>query len=41
MAMDTTYRSRASKNNIHRMRCIDCHPAGVPKRPPTVPVFGF
>jgi hypothetical protein len=32
MAMDTTYRSRASTNNIHRMRCIDCHPAGVPKK---------
>lgn len=30
--MDTTYRSRASKINIHRMRCIDCHPAGVPKK---------
>ena len=30
--MDTTYRSRTSKNNIHRMRCLDCHPAGVPRK---------
>ena len=30
--MDTTFRSLASKNNIHRMKCIDCHPGGVPKK---------
>ena len=30
--MDTTFRSRASRNNIHRMKCVDCHPAGVPKK---------
>ena len=32
--MDTTFRARASKHNIHTMRCLDCHPAGVPKRAP-------
>ncbi len=31
-AMDTTYRSRASKHNIHTVKCLDCHPAGVPKQ---------
>lgn len=31
-AMDTTYRSRASRNNIHRVRCLDCHPDGIPKK---------
>ena len=30
--MDTTCRSRRSPNNIHRMKCIDCHKDGVPKR---------
>jgi len=33
--MDTTFKSRMSKHNIHSMRCIDCHPSGVPKK--TVP----
>jgi hypothetical protein len=31
-AMDTTYRSRASKNNIHRVKCLDCHPGGAPAK---------
>lgn len=31
-AMDTTYRSRASSNNIHRVKCLDCHPGGTPKK---------
>jgi hypothetical protein len=31
-AMDTTYRSRASKHNIHRVTCLDCHPGGVPAK---------
>ena len=31
-AMDTTYRSRASSNNIHRVKCLDCHPGGAPKK---------
>jgi hypothetical protein len=29
-AMDTTYRSPASRNNIHRVKCLDCHPGGPP-----------
>ncbi|MDA3923642.1 MAG: multiheme c-type cytochrome [Kiritimatiellae bacterium] len=37
MAMDTTYRSRKSKHNIHRLKCIDCHTKGVPERPASVP----
>ena len=32
MKMDTTYRSSKSRNDIHRMKCIDCHKDGVPKR---------
>ena len=31
-AMDTTFRSPTSKNNIHRMTCIGCHPGGVPAK---------
>lgn len=31
-AMDTTFRSRKSTHNIHTMRCLDCHPSGVPKK---------
>jgi len=36
--MDTTYRSKTSRHNIHRVKCLDCHPDGVPKRPgkPTI-----
>jgi hypothetical protein len=30
--MDTTFRSLDSRHNIHRVACIDCHPAGVPKK---------
>lgn len=33
--MDTTFKSAASRNNIHRVRCADCHPRGVP--PPRSP----
>lgn len=32
-AMDTTFRSRTSKHNIHTVTCAECHPNGVPKRP--------
>ena len=32
--MDTTFHAHASKHNIHTMRCLDCHPGGVPKRAP-------
>lgn len=30
--MDTTFRSAASKHNIHFVKCEDCHTKGVPKR---------
>ncbi len=30
--MDTTFANRASKHNIHTVKCIDCHPKGVPPR---------
>ena len=30
--MDTTFRALDSRHNIHSVACIDCHPAGVPKR---------
>ena len=35
-AMDTSFRSRMSKHNIHSMTCAECHPNGVPKRPASV-----
>ena len=30
--MDTTYKSAASRHNIHFVKCADCHVAGVPAR---------
>ncbi len=30
--MDTTFHSPESKHNIHRVRCTDCHTAGVPTK---------
>jgi len=30
--MDTTFKSTASKHNIHWVKCADCHTHGVPKR---------
>jgi len=30
--MDTTFRSVDSRHNVHRVACIDCHPAGVPRK---------
>jgi hypothetical protein len=30
--MDTTFRSRSSRHNIHFFQCVDCHTHGVPKR---------
>lgn len=30
--MDTTFRSPQGRHNIHFVKCIDCHPAGVPKK---------
>jgi hypothetical protein len=31
--MDTTFRDGKSRHNIHTVKCLDCHPAGVPRRP--------
>jgi hypothetical protein len=28
--MDTTFKSRASRHDVHRVSCVDCHPTGVP-----------
>ena len=33
--MDTTFRSADSKHNVHWVKCIDCHPKGVPKKKET------
>ncbi len=30
--MDTTFKSRESRNDVHRVACIDCHPKGVPQK---------
>jgi hypothetical protein len=30
--MDTTFVNPTSKHNIHWVQCIDCHPAGIPKK---------
>ncbi|MGD0669994.1 MAG: hypothetical protein ABSB23_20845 [Bryobacteraceae bacterium] len=30
--MDTTFRSRTGRHNIHPFECLDCHIHGVPKR---------
>lgn len=30
--MDTTFASSTSKHDIHRVKCADCHPNGVPPR---------
>ncbi len=30
--MDTTFKSSESRHDIHRVACLDCHPAGVPQR---------
>jgi hypothetical protein len=32
--MDTTFKSAESRNDAHRVACLDCHPKGVPKRKP-------
>ena len=31
--MDTTFNSKASRHNIHFVKCLDCHPAGIPRKP--------
>ncbi len=33
--MDTTFKSSESRHDIHRVACLDCHPAGVPARKAT------
>jgi Outer membrane cytochrome MtrC/MtrF-like, domains II/IV len=30
--MDTTFKNKASKHNIHSVKCMDCHEKGVPKK---------
>ncbi len=30
--MDTTFKDKASKHNIHFVKCVDCHTKGVPKK---------
>jgi hypothetical protein len=30
--MDTSFKSAESRHDVHRVACLDCHPAGVPKK---------
>lgn len=30
--MDTSFKDKASKHNIHSVKCVDCHEKGVPKK---------
>ena len=30
--MDTTFKSTTSPHNIHSVKCLDCHPKGIPKK---------
>lgn len=30
--MDTSFKDKTSKHNIHSVKCVDCHEKGVPKR---------
>ena len=39
--MDTTFLSTKSKHNIHFVKCIDCHPKGVPKKKQQAPELAF
>jgi hypothetical protein len=32
--MDTTFRSRDSRHDVHRVSCVACHPGGPPKKKP-------
>lgn len=34
-SMDTTFKDKTSKHNIHSVKCIDCHPKGVPRKKTT------
>lgn len=39
--MDTSFKDRASKHNIHSVKCVDCHAKGVPpKRAGAEPIDG-
>jgi hypothetical protein len=33
-ALDTTYRAKESRNDIHSIRCSTCHPGGIPGKKP-------
>ena len=35
--MDTSFHDAKSRHNIHSVKCIDCHPSGVPRRTRSVP----
>lgn len=35
--MDTTFRDLKSRFNVHTVKCADCHPKGVPKKPGRAP----
>jgi hypothetical protein len=30
--MDTTFKSADSRDDVHRVACLDCHAKGAPKR---------
>jgi hypothetical protein len=30
--MDTSFKNKKSKHNIHSVKCLDCHEKGLPKR---------
>ncbi len=30
--MDTTFKDKTSKHNIHSVKCVDCHEKGIPKK---------
>jgi len=33
--MDTTFRDLKSRNNVHTVKCVDCHPKGAPRKRPS------
>jgi hypothetical protein len=35
--MDTSFKDKSSKHNIHFVKCMDCHSKGVPKRARATP----
>jgi hypothetical protein len=30
--MDTTFKAPKSPHNIHFVKCLDCHPKGIPRK---------